>query len=86
MTSAFSMVFSLNITIEVLQPLKVLLVLLFKINLSAMFSFIVLLLPLNSTDLQNGGTVKNMFFYNTIENISDSKLNSISVTHDQLQT
>ena len=42
----------------------------FKINLSAMFSFIVTLLPLNSTDLQIGGTEKNMFFYNTKENMS----------------
>ena len=41
----------------------------FKINLSAMFSFIVMLLPLNSTDLQIG-TEKNMFFYNTKENMS----------------
>ena len=51
-----------------------------------MFSFIVMLLALNSTDLQNGGTMKNMFFCNTIENISNSTRNSISVTHDQLQT
>ena len=86
MTSAFSMIFSLNIMIEVLRPLKILILLFFKINLSAKFSFVVLLLPLNSTDLQNDGTVKNMFFYNTIENISNSKLNSISVTHDQRQT
>ena len=42
----------------------------FKINLSAMFSFIVMLLPLNSTDLENDGTVKKMFFYGIIENIS----------------
>ena len=34
-----------------------------------MFLFIVMLLPLNSTDLQNGGTMKSMFFYNTIENV-----------------
>ena len=86
MTSAFLMIFSLNIMIEVLWPLKILLLPLFKINLSAMFSFIVMLLALNSTDLQNGGTMKNMFFCNTIENISNSTLNSISVTHDQLQT
>ena len=70
MTSAFLMIFSLNITIEVLRPLKILLLLLFKINLSAVFSFIVMLLPLSTTDLQNDGTVKNMFFYDTIENIS----------------
>ena len=69
MTSAFLMIFSLNIMIEVLWPLKILLLPLFKINLSAMFSFIVILFPLNSTDLQNGGTMKSMFFYNTIENI-----------------
>ena len=41
----------------------------FKKKLSAMFSFIVMLLPLNSTDLQIG-TEKNMFFYNTKENMS----------------
>ena len=70
MTSAFSMIFSLNIMIEVLLPLKILLLLLFKMNLSAMFSFIVMLLPLNSTDLENDGTVKKMFFYGIIENIS----------------
>ena len=70
MTSAFLMIFSLNITIEVLRPLKILLLLLFKINLSAVFSFIVMLLSLNSTDIQNDGTVKNMFFYDTTENIS----------------
>ena len=70
MTSAFLMIFSLNIMIEVLWPLKILLLLLFKINLSAVFSFIVMLLPLSTTDLQNDGTVKNMFFYDTIENIS----------------
>ena len=64
------MIFSLNIMMEVLLPLKILLLLLFKINLSAVFSFIVMLLSLNSTDIQNDGTVKNMFFYDTTENIS----------------
>ena len=81
MTCSFSMIFSLNIMIEVLWPLKILLLLFLKKNLSVMFSFIVMLLPLNSTDLQNGGTMKTVFSYNTIENISLSLYIKLNVCH-----
>ena len=52
-----------------------------KKNLSVMFSFILMLLPLNSTDLQNGGTMKTVFSYNTIENISLSLYIKLNFCH-----
>ena len=52
-----------------------------KKNLSVMLSFTVMLLPLNSTDLQNGGTMKTMFSYNTIENISLSLYIKLNFCH-----